>query len=482
MKHINNFKKYLILIIMTFIISTNNVFAYGYDISVTSNSVTVGNSITLNIKGSGIAGRFNITSSNTNIATVSSGSVWIENNTQSITLNTKNTGTVNITITPGSITTTDENPQDVSLSAKTITINVNSKPVNNNPSGGNNSGNNKPVSKSTNSYLSSLTIDGLELNEKFDKQTLEYTVNVPANTEKIKINAQLEDSSAKVNGTGEVNVSDGLNTFEIVVTAENGSKRTYILKATVEELKPLEVKVGNDTFTVVRKRKDLPEISEYFTEKEIIINNESIEGYYNETLKYNVIGLKDKTGKINYYIYKQNKYLKYQEHTFNGITLQILDKEVPNTKKTNFIYNGDKIISYQEVKLDILKNTYALDNNDIDGNQFYLFYAINLETGKESLYQYDANEKTVQRYNTLVLDLYKERSNKYYIYLLSSILLLGLTIIIFSTILIHKNKSSKKEKNISSKKEEKLKESPVEDDFSFDDLPIKKKNSSPNKK
>ena len=127
--------------------------------------------------------------------------------------------------------------------------------------------------------------------------------------------------------------------------------------------------------------------------------------------------------------------------------MRILNKEVPQTKKTTFKYDNDEITSYQEVKLDYLKNTYALDNNDIDGNQFYLFYALNLENGKESLYQYDAKEKTIQRYNTLILDQYKKRSDKYYVLLLGSLLLLGVVIVIFSTILIKKNKNTNTNSN-----------------------------------
>ena len=70
------------------------------------------------------------------------------------------------------------------------------------------------------------------------------------------------------------------------------------------------------------------------------------------------------------------------------MVLQVLDKELEDGyKKVNFIYNDDKINSYQEVKLDIIKNTFAKENNDIAGNQFYLFYAINVETGKEPLDQ-----------------------------------------------------------------------------------------------
>lgn len=510
MKLINKIKKVFFVGLATLLMFTNNVFAASYSISLTSDSVVVGNTVSLRITGSNITGRFNITSSNSNVASPDKSSVWVENDTQYITINTKSTGSATLTITPSKTSATDdpENIKDINLDARTINITVNPKPTNNNTggsTGGGSSNTTKPRPKSTNSYLSSLTVDGYDLNESFDKESLEYTLTVPANTESVKINAQLAEDSAKVVGTGEVKVSEGLNTFEIVVTAENGSKRTYVLKITVEAEKPIEVKIDNKTYNVIRKRKDLPKISEYFEEKEVEINGEKIEGYYNDTLKYTLVGLKDTTGTTSYYIYKNGTYTKYQEHTFNGTTLQIIDKTVPNTNKTTFTYDSDKITSYQEVKLDLLKNTYALDNNEIEGNQYYLFYAINVETGKESLYQYDATEKTIQRYNTQILDLYKERSDKYYLCVLASLLLLGLTLIISTMIVINKGKKKRPKtkvleptekpepiiKDIKEEspiiefpnEEEKIKEEPLTDiskeeepdnEFSFDDLPIKK--------
>lgn len=510
MKLINKIKKVFFVGLATLLMFTNNVFAASYSISLTSDSVVVGNTVSLRITGSNVTGRFNITSSNSNVASPDKSSVWVENDTQYITINTKSTGSATLTITPSKTSATDdpENIKDINLDARTINITVNPKPTNNNTggsTGGGSSNTTKPRPKSTNSYLSSLTVDGYDLNESFDKESLEYTLTVPANTESVKINAQLAEDSAKVVGTGEVKVSEGLNTFEIVVTAENGSKRTYVLKITVEAEKPIEVKIDNKTYNVIRKRKDLPKISEYFEEKEVEINGEKIEGYYNDTLKYTLVGLKDTTGTTSYYIYKNGTYTKYQEHTFNGTTLQIIDKTVPNTNKTTFTYDSDKITSYQEVKLDLLKNTYALDNNEIEGNQYYLFYAINVETGKESLYQYDATEKTIQRYNTQILDLYKERSDKYYLCVLASLLLLGLTLIISTMIVINKGKKKRPKtkvleptekpepiiKDIKEEspiiefpnEEEKIKEEPLTDiskeeepdnEFSFDDLPIKK--------
>lgn len=434
------------LFILSFVLFINSVFAYGYDLSITSNIVTVGNSVTLNIKVSDAAGKFTISSSNSQVVSISSSSSWIDNTTQSITLKANKEGSATITVTASDVTSYDGK---AITGSKSVTITAKAKQVvnNNNNSGGNNNNYTpaKSTPKSSNNFLTSLTVDGLKLNETFDKETLEYTLTVPAETEKIKINAQVSDSSAKVTGTGEVKVSTGLNKLEIIVTAENGSKRTYKLNATVEELKPIKVTVDNKEYTVIRKRKELPKISEYFEEKEVTIDNENIEGYYNDKLKYTLVGLKDSKGNIDYYIYKNNKYTLYKEYSFNGMVLQVLDKELEDGyKKVNFIYNDDKINSYQEVKLDIIKNTFALENNDIAGNQFYLFYAINVETGKENLYQYDALEKTVQRYNLEVLDMYKENSNTYYMYILIGLLIIAILIVTIAVLLMTKKKKKEK--------------------------------------
>ena len=463
--------KYLCVSVLSFVLLINNVFAAGYSVSTTSNSVTIGNSITLKISGSDVAGKFSITTSDSSVVSISSSNVWIDNNTQSITLKTNKVGSATITIKPTDVTSYSG---DTITGNKTVKITVNAKPVNkpsNNTSGSSGSSSSKPAKvKSSNSFLSSLTVDGYDLDNAFDKETLEYSVTVKEGTEKVKINAQLADSSAKVTGIGEVSVSEGLNTFDVIVIAENGSKRTYVLKVTVKEYQPINVNVGKDKYSVVRKRKDLPKISEYFTEKEITIGEDKVDGYHNEELGYDVVGLKDSKGKISYYIYDGKEYELYNEQVFNGMVLRIIDKKLDGGyKKTSFNYNDTKIDSYQEVKLDIIKNTYALEeDNDISGNNFYLFYAINMETGKEELYQYDSLEKTVQRYNTLILDMYKENSDKYYLYLLYSVLTLGITFISFSIMFIRSSRKIKllkiKNRNLENKSKKKKKNTDMDEE------------------
>ena len=463
MKKIN----YLLFILFCYVFVLSDVYAASASIRVTSSSVTLGNSITvtttfnskntiffiegtLSCSGAGVSKSQSLTFDNT------SNNVY----SKSFSLSIKPTTTGSVTCVAKGLKIIDSssnNWQTISNQTKNITVNKAYVAP--------------PKTYSSNSYLSSLTVDGYDLDNKFDKETLEYSVTVKEGTEKIKVNAQLADSSATVSGIGTLTVTEGLNTFNIVVTAENGSKRTYVLKVNVKEYAPINVTVGNEEYTVVRKRKDLPKISEYFTEKDITLGEDIVEGYYYENLDYEVIGLKDKYGKINYYIYKDGEYSLYNEQIFNGMVLRVLDKGITEGyKKTSFSYNDVEIKSYQAVKLDVIKNTYALDNNEISGNNFYLFYAINMETGKEELYQYDSIEKTVQRYNMLILDMYKDRSDKYYLYLLCSILVLGIVIVTFSTIIICGNNRRRKfnKKKVEGKKRTSKGKKKIERDLELD--------------
>ena len=81
--------------------------------------------------------------------------------------------------------------------------------------------------KSSVNTLSSLSINGMNLNPVFNPNTTSYTVNTDNSS--ITINATKSDSSASVSGTGTKNLNYGKNTFNIVVKAEDGSSKTYTI-------------------------------------------------------------------------------------------------------------------------------------------------------------------------------------------------------------------------------------------------------------
>ena len=84
------------------------------------------------------------------------------------------------------------------------------------------------VGKSSNNFLASLSIEGYVLTPKFDKQTINYTIDAKVG-DIVNIEATAEDSRAEVLGTGKVKIIDDKEPIEITVKAENGIERTYFI-------------------------------------------------------------------------------------------------------------------------------------------------------------------------------------------------------------------------------------------------------------
>ena len=82
-------------------------------------------------------------------------------------------------------------------------------------------------SKSSNNALASLTVSAGELAPAFDPTITDYTLSLPLRTNKITFTATPSDSKATVQGDGEVALRGGENKVAVVVTAEDGSAKTY---------------------------------------------------------------------------------------------------------------------------------------------------------------------------------------------------------------------------------------------------------------
>ncbi len=92
-----------------------------------------------------------------------------------------------------------------------------------------------------NNWLSSLKIGNYDIN--FDAgKTSGYSLEVGGEVSSVNISATTVNSNAKVSGVGTVALKEGNNTINIVVTAENGDKRTYTVNITrnIENKIPLK--------------------------------------------------------------------------------------------------------------------------------------------------------------------------------------------------------------------------------------------------
>ena len=79
---------------------------------------------------------------------------------------------------------------------------------------------------SNNNYLTSLEIEGENLNTIFNKENTTYFVQTNGKTE-LNVKATAEDDESKIYVTGNENLKTGENKILISVTAENGDIRYY---------------------------------------------------------------------------------------------------------------------------------------------------------------------------------------------------------------------------------------------------------------
>lgn len=80
---------------------------------------------------------------------------------------------------------------------------------------------------STNNYLKDLNTDCYDLTSVFDKQKMDYDIRVPNDTTSIQVSAVAEDSLASVVGNKTYQLKTGDNQIQVIVTAEDGTPRTY---------------------------------------------------------------------------------------------------------------------------------------------------------------------------------------------------------------------------------------------------------------
>lgn len=313
------------------------------------------------------------------------------------------------------------------------------------------------ASYSRNNNLSSLSVEGADLSPSFNKNITEYQATLPVDTTKAKIIATAQDSKASITGAGEVDVVDGINKIEIIVTAEHGEKKKYVINLTVQELDPVKVKVDGKTYTVVRKKGQVENIPVGFTETTIKIGDQDVCAYQSEIAKILLVALKDNEGNIKLFIYDKNKnsYTSFMEAKGGEVNLLILDKKKIKAP-TDFVNTSFKI---NDLKIEGYK--YKYDKND----NYYLVYAKNLETGDEGFYLYDKKNSTFSRYYKELSDI-KDMHTKYVFYVAAALALIFVLIIIFK--LLGKFKSNDKKIEKYQRKIDKLKGKIKNEDSNYD--------------
>jgi hypothetical protein len=285
------FKKILMVSIFTLIISITfitNIYAASFSVTTVS-TIQKGNSATITVTGD-VIGKFNVSSSNSNIVSVSASSIWLEGSVN-IVLTANNYGSANITVTPVDVSDKDGIAYNGSL--KTFSVNVPTPvvPPAPAPTPAPSTNNNTTTTKSSNNYLSSLSVNTEGLTPNFSKTKTSYTLTVKESVNDIIINAVAEDKKASINIAGNKGLIVGDNTVTITVTAENGTKRLY---------KIIVTKTNN------------PELSDSSLENLIIENITLTPDFSADVLEYDAGQIESKIEKLNFFVYTKNKNAKYE--------------------------------------------------------------------------------------------------------------------------------------------------------------------------
>lgn len=99
-----------------------------------------------------------------------------------------------------------------------------------------NTSSNTTSGSSTKSSDASLSDLGIKPNDfkGFKSGTTSYKTTVPEDVAEVEVYAKTTSSKATVTGTGKKKLENGTNKVEVIVTAENGTKKTYTIEITRE--------------------------------------------------------------------------------------------------------------------------------------------------------------------------------------------------------------------------------------------------------
>ena len=460
MKKVN----YIFVLLISFSLLTISVKAApSYSFNVSSSTVENGKSVTASVTvKSTAAWNIKITSSGNTYGCTNS---WADatsdgNNTTktfSTTCKANSIGTIAFVLS-GDITSSDGSNISVSGSKRVSVV--------------------EPRKASSNNALKALSVEGYELTPTFDSEVLEYSLSVASTINSVKINATKQDGYASVDGVGEKEVIEGINKFEVKVTAENGNVRTYNVIVNVIDENPIKIL---DDLTVVKNSKYI-EIPDGYVEDKITVNGVEVPSFKNEALNIVLIAVRDNQGNNYFYEVKNNNYYKFVN--LNGVSLVLYPQSFENFnlkgfEKTNITINGESIEAYKYKVLD----------------NYYLIYARDLSSNEENIYMYDFKHDTYQVFNEELFNKLT-KDNEMYLYILCGalgvIFLCIIIIIVLSRSKKRRLKKDKREEKIEETKEELLddvkkevkEEKLTDEDFEdlFEDIKESKRNKKKNKK
>lgn len=355
------------------------------------------------------------------------------------------TSAISVGATSDAYTFTDETQVSVAGSSTSITVAA-------------------PVQASTNNNLASLQISPGSISPAFATGTTNYNASVGEDVSSVVVSAVPADSTAKVSVSGNQSLKAGNNKISVVVTAQSGAKKTYVItvnkagtvsddeNTTTEESNEDDASIVNidgKEYTFLDNAEGMPGLVD-FTETTAKYKNLEVLAFESPNKKYKVVCLLDLTGGYHWYMIDEenSKLTPYIE--FNSINNRYIFLALP----------GDVVIpeGYS-------KSEYSIDGNKVEAlvdskQEYVILYGMNVY-GEAAYYKYDVAEGTFQRYTqdivevqvkeeddnkTTVLDSAQFTKMKMIIYTISGICII-LFVILMVVIITNKVKNKAIEKD-----------------------------------
>ncbi len=247
---------------------------------------------------------------------------------------------------------------------------------------------------SNDNSLASLDISPGSLSPEFSSTVTEYTARVGGSVDSIAISAPANNEKATVSVSGNEDLQFGDNTVTCIVTAEDGSTRTYTIIVTKAESEDegIDSELGGDGWTIAEIL-DEGLLPDGFTLTETEFNGNIVQAGIDENGNL-LLYLTDSSGYSDLYI------LDAETGALSPYVTILM------AEKTIIVLSTDAIPEGVELPDGFRPCTIDIGNHTVDGwiwegtgenPEYCMVYGMN-EAGEKNFYRYDQKEMTLQRY------------------------------------------------------------------------------------
>lgn len=263
------------------------------------------------------------------------------------------------------------------------------------PSGGSSTDNNPGVSLSGNNALSALTVSAGTLTPAFDPAITEYTLSLPSQSDRLTITANPSDSRATVQGDGDISLQDGETSLSVVVTAEDGSAKTYTITVQVAQAPTLFLDYNGQRLGVVKDVSQVTPPAGFAPAEPITYSGDTLPIWTDVSGKRTLVYLLDeKTSAQGFYLFSQTTGVQspYLPILCGSVTYIYTDipkelSSVPGLTPATVKAFGQTLNGW----------TY----NDASLKDFSVLYLMD-DAGSYGYYTYDSRAETLQRFSGAV--------------------------------------------------------------------------------